>query len=223
MSKQTLTKIDNRFLKLSDDLTKSEWFSIGEKLWTIQQNIPFLMGDWLLKGEQLEYTTEELYNKMEEEWGLKRKTLSDYKSIAKAVPYRLTELSFSHHSAVMSLSLQEQEDFLEEAKEKKWNIQQLQDAVREFKSRRLIDNKPPESIEEKEGQIAEAAKENQDAQEHSDKLSEFWDEYDFVIDTQGVENVLNDMINQLPTQLMKEDFILDLTAYLEGKLRAYQK
>jgi len=95
-------------------IDKEKWLELGTLLFRFDQSIQWLIGDWLLYGEEHEWGETE---KIADEFGYDVKTLYDYKSVAKRVPFNLRTdiLSFGHHKLVAAKDTKEQEMWLEKA------------------------------------------------------------------------------------------------------------
>jgi hypothetical protein len=92
-----------------------QWEQTGYEWATVLSSIPFIIGDYMLYGEQ---AFGERASNVMELFGLENiGTVSNYKSVCKRVPpeNRNPKLSFSHHRAVAHLPSGEQTDALARA------------------------------------------------------------------------------------------------------------
>lgn len=115
-------------------INKEKWQQLGDLLFRFEQSIQWLIGDWLLYGDEHEWgKTDEIA----EQFGYDKTTLYDYKSVAKRVPFELRSdrLTFGHHKLVAGKEYAEQEIWLTRAAEgdfdsesntsKSWSISRM--------------------------------------------------------------------------------------------------
>ncbi len=93
---------------------KSNWQQLGQLLFRFDRSIQWLIGDWLLQGEQNNWGKHE---EIADEMGYAVKTLYDYRYVARNVDFsvRTENLSFGHHKLVAQLPPAEQKYWLEQA------------------------------------------------------------------------------------------------------------
>lgn len=90
------------------------WEQVGHLLFRLEGSIQWLIGDWLLYGDQVEWgKTDEIAQAL----GREAQTLYHYKSICQTFEFcrRRQNLSFGHHDAVRGLSIEEQDASLNHA------------------------------------------------------------------------------------------------------------
>ena len=98
----------------SMSLDKENWQHLGRVLFRFDKSIQWLIGDWLLYGENNKWGETQ---KIADEMGYEVKTLYDFKYVAQHVNFsvRTENLSFGHHKLVAKLDAQEQQFWLEKA------------------------------------------------------------------------------------------------------------
>ena len=116
-------------LAVHDDLSFEEWAALAPKLNEASRCIAFLIGDWLIYGDE-RFAREggKLHRRIKTgdyklavaATGLDRTTLQTYVHVARRVPPELRQeaLSWEHHKAVAPLKPDEQQEWLEVVKEK---------------------------------------------------------------------------------------------------------
>jgi hypothetical protein len=124
-------------LTLPDGLTFSAWQAIGERLRQVRAGSMFWTGDWLNYGER---RYGEMYAQALEATDWDYETLRAAKWVAEKVESvrRRTDLSWSHHREVASLTPAKQDKFLDEAVTKNWSRAELRAAVRDIKSAKSV-------------------------------------------------------------------------------------
>ncbi len=120
-------------------LNKDKWLELGDLLFRFHQSIQWLIGDWLIYGDEQKWgETDKLAKKL----GYEATTLYEYKSVAKSIPFELRtdRLSFGHHKLVASKDSEEQKYWLERAAfgdvdeatnvSKPWSISRLRNEMK---------------------------------------------------------------------------------------------
>ena len=117
-------------------LSENEWSEIGQRLAEVAHNNPWEIGAWLVYGEKNYNTPGDRRRALDlavNATGLDKNTLRQYAQVAKNVN-RLTDLSWKHHRAVVSvMPPQKRDELLNEAKAQGWSLNQLQKTVKEWK------------------------------------------------------------------------------------------
>lgn len=95
-------------------LDEENWKQLGRVLFRFDKSIQWLIGDWLLYGENNKWGETA---KIADQMGYEVKTLYDYKYVAQNVNFsvRTENLSFGHHKLVSKLDPEEQQYWLEKA------------------------------------------------------------------------------------------------------------
>jgi hypothetical protein len=95
-------------------LDEENWKQLGQVLFRFDKSIQWLIGDWLLYGENNKWGE---MLKIAEEMGYEVATLYDYKYVAQHVNFsvRTENLSFGHHKLVSKLDAEQQQYWLEKA------------------------------------------------------------------------------------------------------------
>lgn len=122
-------------------ITYEQWYEVGQTLQTIKGSINWWIGDWLQFGERVYGET---YAQAIEITGAEYQWLADCKWVSGRVPadVRFPELSWSHHRAVSKIeNPDDQLHILNVAVDKKLNVKQTTELVKEFLSPQL----PPPS------------------------------------------------------------------------------
>ena len=128
-SKITLTRTG---LHISDELSFEEWKDIAARFGAAMSSAAFVIGDWLVYGEDhfrgqqrlpgfendsigSRRISAEIYNEALRLTGLDRSTLITYAYVARRVPpsLRNEQLSWEHHKAVAKLDEEEQKRWLQ--------------------------------------------------------------------------------------------------------------
>lgn len=117
-------------LEVRDDISFEEWASLAPVLGDAARGVAFVIGDWLLYGDQrfgdgAEIGSEEPlvrsddYDVAIQQTGLDRSTLQAYAHVARKVPRSLRnkDLSWEHHKVVAKLPPSDQSRWLEVANE----------------------------------------------------------------------------------------------------------
>lgn len=128
-SKITLTRTG---LHISDELSFEEWQSMAARFGAAMSSAAFVIGDWLVYGEDhfrgqqrlpgfeddsipSHRVSSKIYNEALRLTGLDRSTLITYAYVARRVPSSLRneQLSWEHHKAVAKLDEEEQKRWLQ--------------------------------------------------------------------------------------------------------------
>ena len=82
---------------------RADWERLGRLLFRFDRSMQWLIGDWLLQGEDKKWGEHE---EIAAELGLQVKTLYDYRYVARHVDFsvRTENLSFGHHKLVAQLA-----------------------------------------------------------------------------------------------------------------------
>lgn len=82
---------------------RADWERLGRLLFRFDRSMQWLIGDWLLQGEDNKWGRHE---EIAAELGLQVKTLYDYRYVARHVDFsvRTDKLSFGHHKLVAQLA-----------------------------------------------------------------------------------------------------------------------
>jgi hypothetical protein len=125
-------KITPTSLTLPQGLTYEQWAEIGPRIARINRFSTWATSDWLNFGEA---RYGETYAQAADATGFDPDYLAIIKSVGASVaPSRRREcLSFTHHRLVASLDPDLQERFLAKAEKKRWNCEELRQAIRDFK------------------------------------------------------------------------------------------
>lgn len=96
--------------------TVDEWAKLGYKLGKLRSGTQWGLGDWLLYGEERAFD-EGAYEAAAEATGLKRGTLMNLKSVAKAFPRnaRVHEIPWSHYALVAGFDDEQRGELLRRA------------------------------------------------------------------------------------------------------------
>jgi hypothetical protein len=129
---QAKVQITRTGLQLTDNLTFSEWEAMAERFGAAMSSAAFVIGDWLVYGEDhfrgqgrlpgfeenaipSRKVSGEIYEAALRLTGLDRTTLATYAYVARRVPpsLRNEQLSWEHHKAVARLEPHQQTQWLE--------------------------------------------------------------------------------------------------------------
>lgn len=121
-------------LKVTGQPEVQEWAAIGARLGNVRSGVQWAIGDWLLYGDQRGYD-EGQYETAAEATGLKRGTLMNLKSIAKAFPKakRNMDLPWSHYALVAGFEESEREDLLRRAKREGLSYDELRGITQDLR------------------------------------------------------------------------------------------
>jgi N6-adenosine-specific RNA methylase IME4 len=116
--------------------TSEQWAALGLKLARLRGGSSWAIGDWLLLGDALE-VEEGRYEAAAEQTGLKRGTLMNLKSVAKAFPpsQRRASLSWSHYALVAGFDEETRHGLLLRAAREKLSWDELRALAREERHR----------------------------------------------------------------------------------------
>jgi hypothetical protein len=116
-------------LQIPAGLTFENWENTGRRLSGIINSSSWWLGDWLIYGKD-HYS--DRYERGIRTVGLRYQTLRNYAWVSRrfAIDRRRASLSFQHHAEVASLSIAEQEHWLDQCEAHEWSTKQLRKAVR---------------------------------------------------------------------------------------------
>jgi len=128
-------------LELRPGLSVQEWTTVGTALARVDRAYRWWVGDWLNYGDG-EYG--EMYTEALATTGLEYSSLSNCRLVASAigVSRRRETLSWSHHLEVVSLDLDEQDEWLERAEANKWTVKELRAWIKGSKRKPLPTHTP---------------------------------------------------------------------------------
>lgn len=115
----TLTRIG---LQITDDLTYEEWRDLAPSLGEAARSIGFIVGDWLVYGQNL-FGTDGFadrrvdpasYDLALASTGLDLSTLQNYAYVSRSIPFsrRSEQLSWEHHRLIAKLSPEKQDEWV---------------------------------------------------------------------------------------------------------------
>ena len=132
------TRIDSKIaltrtgLQISDELSFEEWQAMAARFGAAMSSAAFVIGDWLVYGEDhfrgqqrlpnfesesvgARRVSSEIYNEALRLTGLDRSTLITYAYVSRRVPASLRNehLSWEHHKAVAKLDEEQQQHWLQ--------------------------------------------------------------------------------------------------------------
>lgn len=110
------------------DITKEEWMDGFNSLKKIEGCIQFWIGDFLAYRNQ----KWGMYDDIAEETGYDKNTLRQYKQVSEQIKSdtRVSDLGYSHHREVASLTPEKQTEFLNKAVEEKLSVRELREEIR---------------------------------------------------------------------------------------------
>lgn len=117
-------------LVVKEGLSFDDWYGLGIYLLSISKSIQWLVGDWIIYGEnQREWGDK--YSQAMDATKLSYQTLANYRWVAGAIPMeqRHPELSWGHHETVASMTAEQQQHWLGLAAEGKWSVATLRDKI----------------------------------------------------------------------------------------------
>ncbi|MEL7234058.1 MAG: hypothetical protein AAGK74_06160, partial [Chloroflexota bacterium] len=130
-------------LEVADNITRDEWVAFAEIINRFETSIQWIIGDWLLCGDNRKYMTWEQVAKHFFDGRYSFETLKKYARVARdfAPGIRIPDASFAHHQTVMDCCSSEEEyvRWLELAVDQKWSVSQLR---REIKQEDLPGKEP---------------------------------------------------------------------------------
>lgn len=112
-------------IEFHDDLTKEQWFDLGQQLARVGKCIGFVIGDWINYGEK---RWGEIYSEIIAKTGFDYQTVRNYAWVAGRVQLSLRKdnLDFSHHLVVAKLKTPEdQKHWLEAAEKHNLSVRRL--------------------------------------------------------------------------------------------------
>lgn len=117
-------------LQISGELLPDEWLSVFELIRRVQSGIQWIIGDWLVYGEE---NLGKTYNELAQITHYSEKTLRNLAAVARAVPMsrRRDTLSFGHHAAIAALPAPGQNQWLDYAAEQGLSVMALRRALGE--------------------------------------------------------------------------------------------
>lgn len=171
-------------LELAEDLTITEWASIGRRLRDVGNASLWWVGDWRnhaddkLTAEHSEAVTTFLRDEM----GYCSETVRRAAYVARKIPcvLRFPSLTFSHHAIVAKLTPSEQKKWLTKAEKSNWTRQELNAALR-------ASERDPD-----------AAEVNEDADDF------FWDDWIRV-----AEKGLQEHLRSMPLKEWKDELLVE--------------
>jgi hypothetical protein len=118
------------------DLDAIEWACTGRRLGTVGRCIQWLIGDWIAWGNE---RFGERYARASKITGYDTQTLMNMVYVASRFSFsrRRENLSWSHHEALASVGVEEQEEWLDRAAEHRWSVADLRMMLR--MSRKKVD------------------------------------------------------------------------------------
>ncbi|MET9969252.1 LmbU family transcriptional regulator [Streptomyces sp. NPDC006356] len=117
-------------LQIPSNLSFKEWESAGGQLAGVVDSSSWWLGDWLVYGKD---NYADRYQRGIRAAGLKYQTLRNYAWVSRrfSLDRRRAKLSFQHHAEVASLSVEEQEMWLDRAEQNGWTTKLLRNALRD--------------------------------------------------------------------------------------------
>lgn len=109
-------------------LPYDEWTPDGIRFRRVKEWLQFAIGDWLNHGEA---AYGEMYAQAASETGLPEETLMILKYVSSRIEpaRRIKDLTWSHHREVAKFPPEEQDKWLERARDKAWSVKELKDAL----------------------------------------------------------------------------------------------
>ena len=116
-------------LQMPAKMAYDEWERAGRQLADVLDSSSWWLGDWLVYGKD-HYT--DRYQRGIRAAGLSYQTLRNYAWVSRRfdLTRRRPCLSFQHHAELASLTVQEQEVWLDRAEQRQWTTKQLRTAIR---------------------------------------------------------------------------------------------
>ena len=128
-------KITQCGLVFHEALTIEEWENFGERLGKAARTSMFLIGDWLVHGED-RYSQSDAYRERfiqaMQRTGLELKTLQNAATVARSIEVsrRRENLNFSHHNEVAKLTPEEQNQWLDNTETEGLSVRRLRKSIR---------------------------------------------------------------------------------------------
>lgn len=119
-----------RGLQLPPGITFEQYEALGGLLHVWDETRRWAVGDWLIQGH---HRFGDAFYQASEVLGISVRSRQQYMRVSEMIPQlrrRVPELRWSHHRAVASLPPEEQDLWLEEAIQKHWTKQELEEAVK---------------------------------------------------------------------------------------------
>ncbi|MDH6486651.1 LmbU family transcriptional regulator [Streptomyces sp. SAI-127] len=115
-------------LQIPSGLNFETWERAGRTLAGVVDSSAWWLGDWLVYGKD---NYADRYERGIRSAGLKYQTLRNYAWVARRFEFgrRRARLSFQHHAEVASLTVDEQEYWLNSAEQRNWTTKQLRKAI----------------------------------------------------------------------------------------------
>jgi hypothetical protein len=109
-------------------LSFEDWERAGRQISGLVNSSTWWLGDWLVYGKE-HYS--DRYQRGIRSAGLQYQTLRNYAWVSRRFDFhrRRSSLSFQHHAEVASLSVDEQEFWLDSAEQHGWTTKQLRNAI----------------------------------------------------------------------------------------------
>lgn len=123
-------------LDLPDAVDIEEYSDLGRLLLDVGSRIQWLIGDWIVCGDQWEYG--ETYRALASEFGYEEKSLREYAYVCRNVDLsiRMDNLTFGHHQVVAGMESQQQTYWLKRASsdneenDRRWSIRRLREEIK---------------------------------------------------------------------------------------------
>jgi hypothetical protein len=115
-------------LKVEGEIRREDWESTGQILRRLDASLQWLIGDWIVAGEQLGYGDHQSFA---ETIGFEVKTIYDFSYVARKVQFsvRTENLSFTHHKIVAPLDATEQMYWLQRASSENLSAAKLREMI----------------------------------------------------------------------------------------------
>ncbi len=116
-------------LRMPARMAYDEWERAGRQLADVLDSSSWWLGDWLVYGKD-HYT--DRYQRGIRAVGLSYQTLRNYAWVSRRfdLTRRRPSLSFQHHAELASMTVEEQEHWLDRAEQQRWTTKQLRGAIR---------------------------------------------------------------------------------------------
>ncbi|WP_369193164.1 LmbU family transcriptional regulator [Streptomyces djakartensis] len=116
-------------LQMPSRMAYEEWERAGRQLADVLDSSSWWLGDWLVYGKD-HYT--DRYQRGIRTAGLSYQTLRNYAWVSRRFELgrRRAALSFQHHAELASMTVEEQDRWLDRAEQERWTTRQLRTAVR---------------------------------------------------------------------------------------------
>jgi N6-adenosine-specific RNA methylase IME4 len=140
---ESFCELSKTNLSFKRDVSKDEWMDVFKALKQVEGCVQFWIGDCLAYRQQ----KWGMYDDIAEDTGMEENTLRQYKQVSEQVKSdtRVSDLSWTHHREVASLTPEKQTEFLNKAVEGNLSVRELRSEIRkdgtEFKASKLPDGK----------------------------------------------------------------------------------